>query len=263
MKVLQIHPTLKCNSFCHWCAYGRQKYNDELSLEKIYRELSSVHLSGCEMIKISGGGEPTVYGDLIPMLFWARQLGYTVYLQTNGLKLDHLIRQLCCDIRISSGDGKPFVQPEINPNGFSYVVSREPDYDNLNRLIEFAISKGLYVRITQDDTDLENVPTIAEIQSNIARDYESSFINRGVSEANRLAAGDYPIRFWDALDYHRGRNPCPSSESPLLGADGYWYPCCKTHCAQELVEGYNQSMRLGTEYPQTPYDGSDCRRCYY
>lgn len=259
MNVLQIHPTLKCNLNCDWCFYT--KSDSELSLSHILTEIKRAKLSGCEILKISGGGEPTMYSRLVEVLYYAKTLQFKIFLQTNGTNLDLEIRRLCDDIRISYGDNRPFKESRtVIPDGFSYIVSAKLDYENLNNLLGYAIPNGFYVRITQDDTDIDNVPTISEIQRNINSD-NSFMIKSGSIEINRLSPGTSQIRFWDALNYKQGRNPCPCFESPLLGADGYWYPCCKTHCAKDLTRGYNTAMRI--EGPYIKYDGSDCARCYY
>ena len=273
MQIIQIHPTFNCNRSCSWCAYGmRNQKKTELPLEDLQHQLGYAMQTGCRIVKISGGGEPTIYSDFIPLLYVARWLGFTIYLQTNGIVLDKQMRILCDDIRISFGDGIPFEIPKIQPDGFSYIVSQNPDYDNMNAVIEYVLENSCYVRITQDDTDLDNIPSIEEIQAHSM--VAVRLIKGGTTELSRLepkvsagvAVSNFPIdavRFWDAKDFHTGINPCPCHQLPLFGADGFWYPCCKTHVAKELTQGYNKSMRLGTEYPEVPYDGSTCRRCYY
>lgn len=262
-KVLQMHPTLRCDENCTWCVYSESKSNMELPIT----EIGDILLWGIDndysILKISGGGEPTLYRQFIEMLYLARLSGYKIYLQTHGKRLTDEIRRLCDDIRVSGGDGRPFTPPIVKSDGFSYVVSSCPDYANLNEMIEYAVTHNGYVRVTQDDTDIKNVPSIREIQNNIAVDFAGYFIKSGVAESERLNPTIELIRFWDARNYHTGINPCPCFTSPLFGADGYWYPCCKTHCAKELISGYNTDMRLGRNYPGIPYDGSDCRRCYY
>lgn len=263
MLILQIHPTFNCNRNCDWCAYDGNQEKEELSLETLQRQLIYAAQTGCKILKISGGGEPTIYSHIMSLLYFAKKLGFIIYLQTNGIILDQQMRNLCYDIRISFGDGIPFEKPQIQPDGFSYIISQNPDYDNMNAVIEYAIMNNCYVRVTQDDTDIDNIPSIEEIRMH-SFTVEDALIKSGTSESNRLSPkGISTVRFWDAKNYHIGINPCPCYQSPLFGADGFWYPCCKTHCAIELTQGYNETMRLGMEYPGIPYDGSGCQRCYY
>lgn len=270
-KVFQLHPTLLCNRVCSWCAYETKDLS--IPFERIKKELVSMKSRGYRILKISGGGEPLAYPHIIDVLKIASALKYQIFLQTNGDLLNDEIKNLCDDIRISFGDGIPFSVPTILPHGFSYVVSAKPDYNNLNTLLQFAGENNLYVRVTQDDTDMENVPDVEEIKENVSSDI--MVFKPGTPEYSRLksksglnAGADGSDRslnsIWDAKSFHRGENPCPSCESPLLGADGYWYPCCKTHCAgKEIVKGYNEKMRLGKSLLNMPYDGSNCVRCYY
>lgn len=285
MKIFQLHPTLLCHQDCAWCPYHSMHEDKEIPLAEIQRQLGR-YRSTCDILKISGGGSPLLYSDFDALLFLARQLGYKIYLQTeNNPLLNDFVRGYCHDIRVSFGDGVPFLPPLIPVDGLSYVVSANPEYENLNAVINYALEHNHYVRVTQDDTDLANIPTIEEIKSHIPptpfTKGVSNTIHAGTSEADRLSGkspyplytpflkggrGDYKggnnLRFWDALDYHQGKNPCPCYASPLLTPLG-WFPCCKTHVAKGLAAGYNQAMSLGVEYPQTPYDGSGCSRCYY
>lgn len=257
MKIFQLHPTLDCNQSCVWCPYLGES-GGEIEFPEIRRQLYIERRRGCPILKISGGGEPMLYLYFKELLRYACDIGYTVYLQTNGSLLDNFTREYVYDIRISYGDGIDFSPPDIHPDGFSYVVSRYPEYDNLRRVIHYAQKYGIYVRVTPDDTDIENVPSIAEIKANLPE--SCSYVEPGISEANRLLKRG--VSFWDAFTYHPGKNPCPCHDSPLLTPYG-WAPCCKTHVAKGVVPGYNKSMILGWEYPEIPYDGSSCTRCYY
>lgn len=265
MKILQLHPTLLCYQNCGWCPYHDIHGDIEIPLETIQKQLLRYQES-CNILKVSGGGSPTLYSDFDELLRFARQLGYKVYLQTeNSPPLDSFVREYCNDIRVSYGDGIDFSPPKIPVDGFSYVISSFPEWDNLNKVIQYALKNQMYVRITQDDTDLENIPTVSEIKSHIENcqlKVDLKTINAGASEGDRLSGLGFNLRFWDALDYHGGKNPCPCYASPLLTPLG-WFPCCKTHVAKGLTAGYNQTMNLGWEYPETPYDGSGCSRCYY
>ena len=260
MKIFQLHPTLLCHQGCVWCPYLGLHEDKEIPLAEIQKQLWR-YRDSCDILKISGGGSPLLYSAFDALLFLARQAGYKIYLQTeNNPRLNDFVRGYCHDIRVSFGDGVPFSPPMILVDGFSYVVSRSPDYENLNALIDYALAHQQYVRVTQDDTDLANIPTIEEIKASL--DVDLNTIEAGTSEAGRLSGLGFNLRFWDALDYHQGKNPCPCYDSPLLTPLG-WFPCCKTHVAKGLVAGYNQTMALGVEYPRTPYDGRGCSRCYY
>ena len=220
---------------------------------------------GCKTLKISGGGEPLLYDSIISLLCLAKYYHLYVQLQTNGDDLSFLYWKFCDDVRVSLSDERHLEsRPAHYAHGFSYVVTAKPDYDNLSSVVGYAIANDKYVKVTQDDTDLDNVPDIEEIKSHL---FESP-----------------NLTFWDAKDYHIGQNPCPECmRSPLLGADGYYYPCCRSQYAKgKDLRNYDASMRLGQDIESiilvpsvgtkilvpnvgtnTGYDGSECTRCYY
>jgi MoaA/NifB/PqqE/SkfB family radical SAM enzyme len=217
-----------------------------LSFHRIIGYLIAGRQKGANELKVTGGGEPLLHEDIMGILHLAKGLGYFVYLQTNGILLTEQIRDLVIDIRISYGDGIAFEPPPVRSNGFSYVVTTRPDYPNLNNVIRYAIANDMYVRITQDDTaDFDDILDINEIKSHLLKSSN--------------------VSYWDVKDYHAGESPCVASiQSPLVGSDGYIYPCCRTQYSQEVVLGYNKDMRMGRDLNKIkPFDGSRCVRCYY
>jgi hypothetical protein len=67
--------------------------------------------------------------------------------------------------------------------------------------------------------------------------------------------------------YTPGASPCLLSKlKPLVGADGYVYPCCGVQYAAEQVRCLPERFRMGrwSEFHnRDPFDGSVCRRCFY
>lgn len=242
LSLIQIHPTTECNYNCSYCSYRGENKFLNLDIDAVCEYLKQVHDLGCKTVKITGGGEPLLYKNILCLILTAKQYGMKISLQTNGSLLNNIHSRFCDDIRVSFGDGISF-KPNHYANGYSYIVTRTPDYNNLNNLLRYAIANQQYVRITQDDTDIDNVPDIEDIKEHI---YDNGL-----------------IKFWDVRKYQRGQNPCPSLSSPVVGADGYIYPCCRFQYAKEPVWGYNKSMRIGQDLNNISYDGSDCVRCYY
>jgi MoaA/NifB/PqqE/SkfB family radical SAM enzyme len=258
VKLLQIHPTLKCNRYCSFCSYrGIKGKRTSLCLHDIGTHLEQAANLECKKVKISGGGEPLLYDYIIPLLRLCRWYGLKSYLQTNGIGLNEVHRELCDDIRISYGDKIRFVEKDVMPDGYSYVITGEPDYKNLIQLIEYAKLHDLYVRVTFDDTGI-NTPSPDEVLSYIP----SLYVHNGATAVPIT----HKHTLWNNKYSHAGQNPCSSStETPLLGADGYWYPCCRTQFARkEQVLGYNKDMRMGTgALPLEPFDGDSCIHCSY
>lgn len=258
MRLLQIHPTLECNRCCSFCSYRNGKARkDTLPFLEVVSHVKQAAMLGCKKIKISGGGEPLLYGYIIPLLHLCRLYEFKIYLQTNGILLNEVHRELCDDVRISYGDKIRFVEKDVMPDGYSYVITDEPDYKNLIQLIEYAKLHDLYVRVTFDDTGI-NTPSPDEVLSHIP----SLHLHNGATAVPIT----HKHTLWNNKYSHVGQNPCPSStETPLVGADGYVYPCCRTQFARDRkVLGYNQDMRMGTgALPLEPFDGSSCIHCSY
>lgn len=259
ISMLQIHPTLECNRHCSFCSYRDDIDTDALSFSVISNHLRQAALLGCKALKVSGGGEPLLYPDIVSLFRRAKNFNLKIYLQTNGMLLNDIHRSLCDDIRVSYGDGISFDEEKenIKPDGYSYIVTSKPDYVNLKHLMEYAIQHSLYVRVALDDTSVD-VPRPEEILHHIP----SLRLHKGATTIPIT----HKYTLWDNNHFHQGRNPCSSSiKTPLLGADGYWYPCCRTQFALEhKVWRYNRKMRMGMgTLPLKPYDGSSCTNCSY
>jgi len=53
---------------------------------------------------------------------------------------------------------------------------------------------------------------------------------------------------------------------PMIGADGYVYPCCGVQYASKEIKTFPKSFRMGrwdTFKYTNSFDGSKCSRCYY
>lgn len=251
MDELHIHPTKRCNSNCSFCSYRGNHTGEQLPPDFICEVLREGKDIGYTKLRIAGGGEPTIYKDIFTVLCTARYYRYDISLQTNGTNLLPSYRQFCKDIRVSLGDRIKFKSEKLAtiPDGYNYVVTSTPDYVSLNNVIRYAIANNQYIRIVTDETDTLNTPTIADIKTHIP---EHSLIT-----------------FHDGKAYHNGNKHCPSN-ARLLGADGFWYPCCRTQYSKgKNLTDYDETMRLGKQYDRLSvvtnikYNGRKCKRCYY
>jgi organic radical activating enzyme len=242
-KILQVHPTSVCNrNCCSFCSYRSNNKEEYLTFNEVFDFLLNGIVYNYRIAKFSGGGEPLCHPQILSMFKAAKKLGYTIYIQTNGILLDYIFRDTVDNIRVSYGDGIKFSPDKVDVDGYSYVVTTNPDYDNLNKLVNYAIDNNKYVKITQDDTGEYFIP-IKAIKYNVPN--------------------SPLITYWDVTKYHKGFRNCPSAtNSPLLGFDSYIYPCCRTNYSKGLVCGYNISMRIDIEMPYS-FDGSKCIKCYY
>ena len=87
-RVLQIHPTLRCNLKCPHC-YSSSSPEEvgELSLDLLRQTLSEASAEGFNAVGVSGG-EPLMFSSLHGVLEHAHALGMVTTVTTNGILLD-------------------------------------------------------------------------------------------------------------------------------------------------------------------------------
>src|SRR6266567_880068 len=87
-RVLQIHPTRRCNLCCLHCysASGPQE-RDTLSIALLRGAVEDAAKEGYTIAGISGG-EPLLYGSLPELLEHAHQCGMITTVTSNGMLLD-------------------------------------------------------------------------------------------------------------------------------------------------------------------------------
>ncbi|MFC8451384.1 radical SAM protein [Kitasatospora sp. NPDC057223] len=84
VRVLQIHPTLRCNLRCLHCysASGPDR-TEELDVGLVRSVLTDARAEGYNAVGVSGG-EPLLYGPLTAVLGHAKGLGMATTVTTNG-----------------------------------------------------------------------------------------------------------------------------------------------------------------------------------
>jgi sulfatase maturation enzyme AslB (radical SAM superfamily) len=108
-RIIQIHPTLRCNLFCKHCysssAPGKKEGLPSRALVNILEQAAPL---GYNVVSLSGG-EPFLYSELEQLVTASRSLGYFNSVTTNGMLLrsqraGRILRQL--DLVAVSVDGK-------------------------------------------------------------------------------------------------------------------------------------------------------------
>jgi sulfatase maturation enzyme AslB (radical SAM superfamily) len=90
-RVIQLHPTRRCNLACLHCYSSSSPQSaDILSPQVLSRALEVLSEEGFNVVSISGG-EPLLYKPLFEVLRFARSLGMTVTLTTNGMLLNEAL----------------------------------------------------------------------------------------------------------------------------------------------------------------------------
>src|ERR1017187_1042935 len=94
-RILQIHPTLRCNLHCEHCYSSSGPWaREELDLPAVEKVLPDAGRMGYQVVSISGG-EPFLYRRLAGLLRHARALGMQTTVITNGYFSTRVTRSRC------------------------------------------------------------------------------------------------------------------------------------------------------------------------
>lgn len=155
LRVLQIHPTRRCNLRCLHCySSSAPEERDALSVALLGPTIRDAAELGYNMVSISGG-EPLLYPDLSALLKTGRDAGMITALVTNGLLLNPTkIRELAgsIDLIAISLDGAPERHNWMRnaPHAFEHMEQR------LSYLRDASLAFGFVFTLTNDNLyDLE------------------------------------------------------------------------------------------------------------
>lgn len=269
---LQLNPTNKCNLNCKFCSCSEREKSDKLSKEQITRIFSKFCGLGCKSATITGGGEPLLWEDGGDDINWiieqSLKWSVVVGIVTNGYLLHKLAKkylEAIVWVRISASDetdiSKLFsaisdiTKPGITDWSFSYVVTENPNLENITKIINYANSHDFtHVRMVNDI--IKPVSDLTKVRDKI--------LTAGVNDK---------LVIWQNRQYYSaGVKQCLISLlKPVISADGTLYPCCGTQYAQPVpARDYGKSMTMGSIDDietiwdkQEHFDGSGCIKCYY
>lgn len=281
---VQLNLTNRCNFSCDFCSCSARDKKLELSYKEIMDVMSMAENMGCESVTITGGGEPLMHPEINEIIEGIADLGIVMGLVPNGTLLRRLetdvlnritwIRVSCSDaIRFESTKmGKDFdwwigeVQKAVNRGkdvdwAFSYVISKNLDYNAIERIVTLA-----------NENNFTHVRLVCDI-------FKAQFIAHKLSDiADHLRRNDIDdsrVNYQARAMWTDGTSECYISLlKPMIGADGYWYPCCGTQYAlEEPTRDYEKAMRMSDKRltegldeivrNQKYFDGSICAKCYY
>ncbi len=276
---LQLNPTNKCNFDCLMCSCSERERELELTLEEIDKVITSMHKYGLKAVTITGGGEPLMHPEINEIINVFYESKVEVGIVTNGSLLNRIDKlDKVTWVRISASD---YLKSQLNSIGntinrilydlkdivcanqgvdwsFSYVLSKDPDLHLLEKLIKYANEfEFTHFRLVNDIFIADQLTKQMEHAKNYMR---SNYVD------------DSLVNYQDRSEWTTGYNPCYISIlKPVIGADGYIYPCCGTQYALETPSrDYEKLMRMGTInniedvlLNQWFFDGSICHKCYY
>ena len=273
---IQLNPTNVCNFNCPFCSCANRDKSLILSLEDIVEIMIKAKKCGALAVTITGGGEPLSHPRINEIIALMKRLDIKVGIATNGSLLGNLDFDSLAYItwiRVSVSDK---IQNQLLSNGlklddwfsiikktvlsaknidwaFSHVLSRNPNYELLQRIIDFSNDLNFtHIRIVSDLFDLDNVPEMGIVKSNLKND--------------RL------VIYQGRKDHTKGTAKCFLSVlKPVVGADGKLYPCCGTQYALDKPgKDYEPTMCMGDAKDidkiyseQKFFNGSVCVKCYY
>ena len=147
-RIVQIHPTRRCNLRCHHCySSSSPQERDILDVTLLFDAITDSAALGYDWISFSGG-EPLLYRPLPELLHHAQALGLRTALVTNGMLLDkpHLDKiASSVDLIAISLDGIPESHNRIrsHPGAFEKMASY------LGNLREYGVKFGFLFTLTQ------------------------------------------------------------------------------------------------------------------
>jgi organic radical activating enzyme len=155
-----ISPTAMCNMKCEYCSFMGREKNKSISLKVLGDYIHDVHSMGCKAIVLTGGGEPMMYPDIIPLIKTILNYRMQIGIITNGYNLHDVITYPYAWIRISINNNEQFFSEIIKTKdsigfggtkGFSLILS-ENNKKIANTYVEKLLNKynAAYVRLLPD-----------------------------------------------------------------------------------------------------------------
>jgi len=232
--------------------------------------LDDLKLLGCRSITITGGGEPLMHPEINEILMACSRRDIKVGLVTNGLLLQKVETRALSTIiwcRISCSGERNLFDEAANiikdaiararniDWAFSYVITKSFSITNILNYVDFANQyKFTHVRLVSDLVDLDSAPDMKMIKDILEKEDDSRVI------------------YQSRKTFTQGQSDCfISLLKPVIGADGFIYPCCGAqyaHYKQDLDLADNMRLChvkdiMDLYRGQRIFNGSQCYRCYY
>jgi organic radical activating enzyme len=268
---IQILPTNKCNMNCRFCSCSSRDKDLELDIDLARKIIDKCKQAGTKAVTITGGGEPLLYPhfDELVDCFASREI--KIGLVSNGLLLYKTNKATLDKItwcRISNDDQRSFGQtyrkrlatvvgnsPQVDW-AFSHVVSEQPNYEEIARIVDFANQHNFtHVRLVADLFQPEDVSMDG------IKDY-----------LRQHSVDDGKVVYQGRKSYLNGGDCYIGYLKPLIGPDARIYACCGVQYALETpTKDLPDELCLGDaldidkimKKSNVPLDGSICVKCYY
>lgn len=274
-KLLPIHiqllPTNRCNLNCKFCSCSARSKTLELDFDLARKIIDKCKRAGTKSVTITGGGEPLLYSHFDDLISYFAGKGIKMGLVSNGLLLHRANIETLQKItwcRISNGDDRKFsdnyrknlwdvISKVSNVDwAFSHVVSRNPNYEEIARIVNFANENNFtHIRLVADlfqpqDVDMDKI--------------KESLLAHNIDDAKVVYQG--------RKAYSQGGDCYIGYLKPLIGPDAKIYACCGVQYAlekpsmdlpEELCLGSAADIDNIMKKSNVPLDGTICVKCYY
>lgn len=274
-RYAEIHLTNRCNSNCYFCnqLYLRSQ-NNGFDLSVLKQLISDLRDSGLRAVRLSGGGEPTVYPFLEDLLDFLHDSRITIArLNTNGIRLTAELSRLLinCGLKtlqislqaptreswstVTGLDAREFDRVISNIREFiaidrnrsvkvhaSFIVD-VPTFDKIGTMVELcedlAVGVAIHGLNNHEYSEFFRTHCLPEFRAQVqshfrGRDFAASFLQSFLSG-------------YCGLGLHT-TNQYPACYAPwtaiLVRPDGDAYPCCAL-AVQRFLMGNINSESIG------------------
>ncbi len=135
--------TSRCNLKCIHChAFGGDASYDELSKEEAMALIDQIASLDIRSLVFTGG-EPLLREDLFELIEYAKSLGFTVFIATNGTLITKAVAKLLREFDVGVVIGLDAMNPEMH----DHIRGVEGAFDAVIEGIENCIAEDLYLHL--------------------------------------------------------------------------------------------------------------------
>ena len=265
-RPISMHFSLtdNCNLDCEFCS-NKKRDGYEFTFEEVKNILNAFSILGAISVEFTGG-EPTLHKDINNIISYAKSIGFSIGLKSNGVDIKknltiNSIRKLTW-LRISLNSIDYVTDSKLDFSnisdftalGFSYVYTDKTPIDIFKRLKLYNdLYDPTYVRVIPDNSfDAEKIRKLDEIMKRNSIFNETGF-------------------FWHEKNYSIPKKCWMMWIKPFINTDKNIYYCCATQMFErKLIPKYRLCSTSTEDILQTwmnpkVFNGSMCKGgiCYY
>lgn len=281
-----------CNQDCHFCAYRMEggftsKYfggnpNRFIPTVKAIEILDDCAALGVKAIEFTGGGEPTVHKDCMPIIAHAQSVGLQTALVTNGVRLKpHRALEQLTWLRVSVDAGTAETYERIRRSRAWATVMRTLDYVGTLRRpyvgVGFVVTRENWHELRQacEIAKRCRVPyvRVSAMFSEGGVDYYAGLEEQ--INVERARARELVDETFKLVDFFDNRIDDLKQAAPdyafcgyqqfvaYIGGDQKVYTCCTNAYTPHGLIGDLREQRFAEWFEATRRIGFDARKCHH